>query len=71
MFIRGFIQSRLKKRERRIQTKLSLLQSQGIVCAIEDLDDDDLRRDIREYCGYMDGIGILVMAPYETRGYSL
>ena len=50
-----------KKRERSIQAKLSSLQSKGIVCPIEDLDDDDLKRDIREYCGYMDGIGILVM----------
>lgn len=49
-----------KRTERNIQIKLSSLQARGIICAIEDLEDEDLKQDIKRYCGYMDGIGILV-----------
>lgn len=50
-----------KKRERNIQKGLSALREQGVVCAIDDIKDDDLKKDIHKYCGYMDGVGILVM----------
>lgn len=49
-----------KRTERNIQIKLSSLRAKGIICAIEDLEDEDLKQDIKRYCGYMDGIGILV-----------
>ena len=50
-----------KKREHNIQKGLSALREQGVVCAIDDIKDDDLKKDIHKYCGYMDGVGILVM----------
>lgn len=48
-----------KERERFIQNKLSTYK--GEVCAIDDIEDQTLRGEIHKYCGYMDGIGILVM----------
>lgn len=52
---------RFKKMERDIQKGISVLKDKGIVCPIDDIEDDNLKKDIHKYCGYMDGIGILVM----------
>lgn len=54
-----FQSEEFKKRERRIQN--GLMCHQGQPCAIEELKDNDLIQDIHLYCGYLDGIGVLVM----------
>ena len=48
-----------KERERRIQDGLMLYREHP--CTIEDLPDEKLKKDIYNYCGYLDGIGVLVM----------
>jgi len=48
-----------KERERRIQT--GLIRHQAHPCAIEELTEESLKKDIYDYCGYLDGIGVLVM----------
>ena len=54
-----FQSKEFKERERRIQNNLKLYIEQP--CAIEDLPEASLKQDIYNYCGYLDGIGVLVM----------